>query len=70
VNNEPSITRKELIAKCPPEHNPATWNTRIYRLLSKGAITLVKAEKPVKVKAEKTKKTKSSNAKESVPCFI
>lgn len=70
VNNEPSITRKELIAKCPSEHNLATWNTRIYRLLSKGAITLVKAEKPVKVKAEKTKKTKPSKARVEAPCFI
>ena len=67
VNNEPSITRKELIAKCPEEFNAATWGTRIYRLLSAGTITLAKHEKPVKSKVIKAKKT---SKKQPAPCFI
>lgn len=47
-----SISKKEMISRCPEEHNSATWQTRIYRLISKGVISFDKESKMLKIVEE------------------
>lgn len=49
ILKEAPITKKEMIGRCPEEHNKATWQTRIYRLISSGVISFDKESKILSV---------------------
>ncbi len=49
ILKEAPITKKEMIGCCPEEHNKATWQTRIYRLISSGVISFDKESKMLRV---------------------